>query len=298
MNASAPISLYFDVPKGERADLEAIARATIEWISIIRDIASVVAPNIEFDIEFVESEDGSVWLSSLLQAVKEGDRKALATIATSVVAFFALGPALHLQTDLGDAFWERLGHTHKVDLSEQDKNEIVTRVKQAINETPIEQHRQRLVQQAERDEDIRGVGVSLAPVPSGPVAKIPRELFPAYGAIVQTERPPFKKDTTIHQGVRVKVIRANLEEGEPKPRWRFAEGETRWSADIEDSEFVLALNLDRTGLHLAVGQTMIVDVAIDLRFVDGAWEENNRRVIRVIEPRINRRQGSFDLGAE
>lgn len=298
MTATAPISLYFDVPKGQRADLEVVARATLEWVAVIRDIASVIAPDLEFEIEFIESEDGSVWLSSLLQAVKEGDRKALATIATTVVAFFALGPALHLQTDIGDAFWARLGHSHEVEISEADKVEIVARLAQAIDETAVEQHRQRLVRQAERDGDIRGVGVSLEPIPEGPVAQIPRAHFPAYGAALPTERPSFQKDTKVRQDVRVKVIRANLEEGEPRPRWRFAEGDTRWSADIEDEEFVLALNLDRTGLHLAVGQTLIVDVAIDQRFIDGAWEETNRRIVRVIEPRINRRQGTFDLSGK
>src|SRR3546814_6609438 len=50
---------------------------------------------------FVQSEEGSVWLNNLLTAVKEGDRKALGSIVAAVLAFFAMGPALHLQEDFG-----------------------------------------------------------------------------------------------------------------------------------------------------------------------------------------------------
>src|SRR3546814_4773099 len=89
---TVPISLYFGIAEGKRADLETIARASLEWASLIRDIAAVVAPDAEFEIEFVQSEEGSVWLNNLLTAVKEGDRKALGSIVAAVLAFFAMGP--------------------------------------------------------------------------------------------------------------------------------------------------------------------------------------------------------------
>jgi hypothetical protein len=69
----APISLYFDVREGEHPNLEVVARTTIEWIEAIRDLASVVAPDLQFEIELIETEDGSLWLSNLIKAVKEGD---------------------------------------------------------------------------------------------------------------------------------------------------------------------------------------------------------------------------------
>src|SRR3546814_17877925 len=90
---TVPISLYFGIAEGKRVDLETIARASLEWASLIRDIAAVVAPDAEFEIEFVQSEEGSVWLNNLLTAVKEGDRKALGSIVAAVLAFFAMGPA-------------------------------------------------------------------------------------------------------------------------------------------------------------------------------------------------------------
>lgn len=291
----APISLYFGVDTGKRADLEVIAKATVEWIEVIRELASVVAPGVEFEIEFVQSEEGSVWLSNLLKAAKDGDRKALAAITYAVLIFFAAGPALHLQADVGDAFWERLGHEHEVQLSEEDKIDIANKVVEAIEQTSVEDHRRKLIRQVEKDSDIDSVGVGYMPNPEGPIASIGREHFPTIGAKVPQSRVTIVRDTDTKQNVRVKIIRANLEEGDAKPRWRFSEGDTKWSADIEDEEFVLALNSEKTGLPLAVGQTLIVDVAIDSKMVEGAWQEENRRIIRVIEPRVNRRQGSLDL---
>jgi hypothetical protein len=291
----APISLYFGVEEGKRADLEVIAKATIEWVEVIRELASVVAPGVEFEIEFVESEEGSVWLSNLLKAARDGDRKALAAITYAVLIFFAAGPALHIQTDVGDVFWAKLGHEHEVELSEEDKIDIANKVVEAIERTPVEEHRRKLIRQVERDNDIDSVGVGYMPNPAGPIASIGREHFPTIGAKVPQSRVTIVRDTDTQQNVRVKIIRANLEEGEAKPRWRFSEGDTKWSADIEDEEFVYALNAEKTGLPLAVGQTLIVDVAIDRKMVEGAWQEENRRIVRVIEPRVNRRQGSLDL---
>jgi hypothetical protein len=295
--SEAPISLYFDVPDGQHPDLEVVARTTIEWIEAIRDLASIIAPDLRFEIELVETEDGSLWLSNLLRAVKDGDRKALASIVGAVVVFFAMGPALHVQSDVGEAFWERLGHKHDVTIEAKDKAEIIAGVLKATEQTQVEERRRNMIRQAEKDPRVGGIGVDLEPRVEGPAVRIERYQFPAYAA--PREAPvPVKKDTEVQASIRVKIIRANLEEGETKPRWRFSEGETKWSADIEDGEFVNALSLEQTGIPLAFGQILVVDVAIDRKFVDGAWQEDNRRILRVREPRITRRQASFDLGRE
>ena len=154
-----------------------------------------------------------------------------------------------------------------------------------------------MVRHAEQDPRIAGIGVDIEPRLDGPAARIERYEFPSY-APMQDARPVIKRDTEILTSVRVKIIRANLEEGEMKPRWRFAEGETKWSADIEDEEFVSALNSEQTGIPLAVGQSLVVDVAITRKLVDGAWQEDNRRILRVREPHIDRRQNSLNLGRE
>lgn len=293
-----PLSLYFDIPEGSHANLEIVAKSALEWVAIVRELAAVVAPGVEFEIELVETEDGSLWLSNLLKALKEGDRKALAAIVWAVLVFFAMGPVFHLQADAGDRFWEALGHEDFNDISEEDKADIARKVIQGIAATTAGERRQKIIREAEKDATIKGIGVARAPTRDAPSILIKRDDFPFYAPDVSAGRPQPIKDTNYRNSVRVMIARANLDEGEAKPRWRFKEGDTKWSADIEDAEFVEALNAETTGLPLAVGQVMVVDVAIDVKLVDGAWEESNRRIIRVIQPIVNRRQQDLDLRRE
>ena len=294
--ATAPISLYFGVEEGENADLESIARASLEWIEAIRDMASIIAPDAEIEIEFLQTKEGSVWLKNLIKAVKHGDKKAMRAVAIATVIFFGLGPALHLQQDIGDGFWSLFGHDHKEEvenLTDDEKREIIAAVLEAIERTQMEERRRKMVRAVETDPSIKSIGVSITPRLSGPISKIPREQFPSYGASLPKERPQTDKETDYQNRVRVNIIRASLRPGETKPRWRFSSGDGEWSADIEDEEFVWAINADQTGLHLAVGQEMVVDVAIDRRFVDDAWEEENRRILRVRSPSVDRRQSAL-----
>lgn len=298
---TVPISLYFGVDKGKHANLETIALASLEWANLIRDIAAVVAPDVEFEIEFVQSQDGSVWLSNMLKAVKAGDRKALASIVAAVLAFFAMGPALHLQTDFGTWLLEQMGHEDTVELSDDAIRKIAERVHQAVDETQLEDRRRNIIGFAERDPDVTSIGVDFEPRVEGPVTKISREQFPSYDKIppIGVQKAIDPEDVAYERNIDVSVVRATLREGERRPRWRFKHGSDEWSATIEDDEFIWALNEDKTGLSLGVGQHMRVDVAIDLQHLDGDdWEPKNRRIVRVREPHVRRAQGELGLGGD
>ncbi len=298
--AIAPISLYFGVDKGRHADLETIARASLEWANLVRDIAAVVAPELEFEIEFVESEEGSVWLSNMLRAIHEGDRKALGSIVLAVLTFFAMGPALHLQADLGDWLFEQFGHEHKVKLTEEDKQELIEKVRQAVAETQIEERRRNIVTIAEQDQEVTSIGVDFRSRRAGPRTIISREQFPSYDAPppIAAAAELYEEDVLLERNLDVVIVRASLKEGVKNPRWRFRQGEEEWSAKIEDQEFIWALNNQRTGIPLAVGQHMRVDVAIDLKQVEGEWEEKQRRIVRVREPKVPRVQTELGFGGQ
>lgn len=292
---AVPFSLYFGLQKGERADLEVIARASLEWVEIVRDLASVIVPGADIQVEFVQTEEGSIWLQNLISAVQHGDKKAMRALAIAAILFFALGPALHLQQDFGDGFWKVFGHDHDEagEISEEEKAQIVADVIEAFEKTELEDRRRRIIREVERDSSITSIGASTTPRLEGPISTISREQFPAYGASQPKERQKTDKDTQLRNRVRVKIIRASLRPGETRPLWRFQEGDSEWSAHIEDQEFVWAINADQTGLHLAVGQEMIVDLAIDRKFVDDAWEEDGRRITLVRQPAIDRKQADL-----
>src|SRR3546814_6574095 len=85
---------------------------------------------------------------------------------------------------------------------------------------------------------------------------------------VVAARPSDQQDVAYERNIDVNIVRATLKEGDKRPRWRFRHGADEWSATIEDEEFIWALNEDKTGLTLGVGQHMRVDVAIDLKRID------------------------------
>ena len=297
---TAPISLYFGVAKGRRANLETIAQASLEWANLIRDVAAVVAPDLEFEIEFDHAADGSVWLNNFLRAVKEGDRKALASIVIAVLAFFAMGPALHLQSDFGAWLLKQAGHDDAVDLSDESLKKIEASVRKAVDETSLENRRRAIIEAAERDPEITSIGVDFEPRADGPVTRITREQFASYDQAAPSSTPRAnqdQEDVAYERNLDVTVLRANLRAGDKRPRWRFRQGDDEWSATIEDEEFIWALNQEKTGLPLAVGQRMRVDVAIDLKMVDGEWEPSNRRIVKVRSPAVRRRQGELGLGS-
>lgn len=293
-----PISFYFGVPEGKRANLDTIALVSVEWVNLVRDLASVIDPDLEFEIEFVESADGSVWLTNLIKALHGGDRKALAALVAAVVTFFGSGPALHIQTDLGDEFWKKLGHEHGIEISEGDKQDIADRVNKAIEETSAEERRRKIISYVEPDENVTSVGVDINRNTEGPISRIPRESFASYDASPTSPPDRPEKDVVHERNIDVKIIKASLREGETRPRWRFKQDGEEWSAFIEDEEFIWALNETKTGIPLAVGQHISVDIAIDMKLINGEWEKHDRRVLRVHNPRIKRAQGELGFGGQ
>lgn len=292
---ATPVSLYFGVKKGEQASLEAVAKAAVEWAEAVRELAAFIEPGLEFRLEFVQSEDGSIWLRNLIKALKQGDPRALKAVAYSILIFFALGPALHLQADFGDKVLEWLGHEDDASISDEDKADIARRVIEAMQASNLSERRRAIVNHVENDSSITAIGVDYEPRPEGPAVYIPREQFPAFGARVDDDvvLPPPEKTTKFEMGIDVVIVRANLRETDAKPRWRFDQAGEEWSADIEDGEFVWALRNDKTGLSLAMGKHMKIDLAIDYRLDGGSLTEENRRVIRVIDPNLTRRQGQL-----
>src|SRR3546814_7283704 len=111
-------------------------------------------------------------LNNLLTAVKEGDRKALGSIVAAVLAFFAMGPALHLQEDFGAWLLAQMGHEDQVDVTDEAASKIANRVLQAVNETNLEERRRKIIGYAESDPDVTSIGVDFQPRPKGPVTKI------------------------------------------------------------------------------------------------------------------------------
>ena len=273
----------------ELPDLETVGKLALAWNDLIKSIAAEVDPTLTVRVDFVGTEEGSLWLKNLIEGIKTGDPKSLTAVIGGVLLFFAMGPALHLQEDFGDWFWEQFGHIH----TEEERAEVTERAQGAALAV-AEKEGGRLIIEASRDKAIDGVGAWPVPIRGKPPIHISRADFPAYLPPTPLILTTTDKKTDVVPSLRVYAIKPNLREGVRKPRWRFQDEDGReFSADIEDEEFIEALRERRTGIELGIRPEFRVVLAIDRIRVGAAWEVKNNRVLRVTYPPIVRRPTSF-----
>lgn len=60
MATSSDLSLYFQLKKGEKADLEVVAAAALAWVDALRAAAIAIDPDAELKVEIVDAEDASL----------------------------------------------------------------------------------------------------------------------------------------------------------------------------------------------------------------------------------------------
>src|ERR1041385_2963429 len=65
-----PISLYIDLERGQKADLEAVARASLAFAATIRDIAFVLDPSVDIRVELASGTESSLSLKPVLRRGK------------------------------------------------------------------------------------------------------------------------------------------------------------------------------------------------------------------------------------
>jgi hypothetical protein len=73
------ISLYFTLKAGEKADLEVIATAALEWLESARAAAREIEPSAQIRVELVDADESSLrlntvldWVESQLEKVDKG----------------------------------------------------------------------------------------------------------------------------------------------------------------------------------------------------------------------------------
>ncbi len=65
--ANGSVSLYFGLHEGQKADLEVISKAAIEWVNSIRLATNLIAPDVEVRVEFVNAHESSLSINSTLK---------------------------------------------------------------------------------------------------------------------------------------------------------------------------------------------------------------------------------------
>lgn len=252
----------------------------------LRTAARVLDPDAAIRVEFVDAEDGSLrintileWVEKQLTRIEEGQSKypRLRKLAIALIIFIPLtGVPTYLDLFGGD---------ETVQLSDEDR-EILLELLERVREIPeIEATQRRFFKILERDPTISGVGVGEHP--DDPLAiLVPSSEFSAMSGLWVLEHD--EQTRTIYPVVDVTLIAPVLVS---RPRsWTFQpEGLPEFSATMKDKRLLAALDNEGVREYLRSGIKMTLRLEVKEEKIDGDWRvrRQGRSVIEVITPKID-----------
>ncbi|HEY9092169.1 hypothetical protein [Parasphingorhabdus sp.] len=293
---SASISLYFELPHNQAVALDVIARSTIAWDSLIKELASVAAPSDEIHIDFLSGTIGSRSINSIIRTTAKVaiDNPWTAGSLSALAGVFLLAPPAHIASDLTNHLAkEWFGHEDSV-LVDGDIDRVATRVVELQRDRDAMRLKQQIFQEANKDERIRGLG-ALPKIAKPPTSLIiPRADFEEHGAAVDNEQA-VETRTLTRNNQRVTIVRP-YSKGEER-RWKFEDKRGEFSATMRDPIFLEALRARHTELEIGEGVEMWLDLRVKEELVDGEWEEKEIDVVKVVRPNVDL-QSSFKLAPD
>jgi hypothetical protein len=281
------ISLYLGLQKGQKADLEVVALAALEWVAGMRAAALEIDPEAQIRIEFVDANESSLrlnvildWLEKQLEQIQVGSGRypRLRKLAIALAIFIVVSGPQTYDFYFGDK---------TVSLSEEDRH-LLNELLDKTRENPeVKARKQKFFKTLERDKAITSAGVA-EHRKDEPIVLVPADQFAEHGGLwAIVDEDDRQKERTTYPVVDVVLIAPVLL---PVPRsWKFQPpGLPEFSAKMDDKRFLAALLHDHVRERLRVGIPMTLRLAVKEAKVDGVWQQKSggRSVIEVISPKV------------
>lgn len=294
MADTAPISLYLDLESGRMADLEVVARSSLAFAAMVREMAQAVDPFAEVRIEMESGTEGSLSINSLIRSVREGfsDPRKLKAIAIAV----ALWMGGHVADWTLDQIKEALaGPEHAEEtqrLTDEELQALAEQVAAALHPRVAETPKEQIFREIERDPAIIAVGVSTKTA-TRPAVLVPRAEFPH-----RTKEQPTTEDAvtkrTSSEIMPVVLISPVLKDAERS--WKFQFGKLpEFGAVMRDKTFLSALASGGVLVPLRPGVEMLIELETKEELEGESWTVKERNVLRVISPGTNPAQQSLSI---
>jgi hypothetical protein len=284
------ISLYFGLREGQKADLEVVATATLEWAAAVRAAALEIDPEAQIRIEFVDADESSLrlnaildWLETQLESIQGGAGRypRLRKLAIALAIFV---PTVGIPT------YDFYFGDKSVSLSQEDRrllNELLERTK---DNPEVKARKQKFFRTLERDKSITSAGVAEGKK-DRPIISVPADQFAEHGGLWAIVDDDDRQERTTYPVVDVVLIAPVLV---PSPRsWRFQPpGLPEFNAIMRDKRFLAALLhahvQERLRIGIRIGIPMTLRLAVTETKVDGIWQQKKggRSVVEVISPKV------------
>lgn len=287
MAEEGAISLYFGLKEGERADLEVIAEATLQWVAALKAAASAIDPDATVTIEIVNAEEGSLRINTILGWVeKQLARVEAGTRAYPNLRSVAVTLAFFLLVDAPDMYERWFGEPAVIELSEEDRKLLREFIDRTRTLPEVETRRKKFFRILERDPSISSAGAAEGPT-AQPMIIVPSNRFAEMSGLWVPEEE--RQERTIYPIVDVTLLSPVLV-GRPAS-WRFQpiDGLPAFNARMKDKRFLAALEESHVQERLRTGIRMTIRLEIKERNVSGAWvvKRRGRSVVEVISPKTN-----------
>lgn len=279
------LSLYFELKKDKKADLEVVATAALKWVAALKAASYALDPNISVKVELVDANEGSLRLNTLLDWIDlEWDKVKTTANKYPLLSALAIALSVFIADHSFDIYDHFFAETPQVELSDTDKKHLHELTSAIQKNTEAQETKNAFFRTLERDPTITGVGITHKNTET-PKYVIPSTQFPFLGGLFQLEQEIHDKRTT-RQELEVTLISPTLVN---KPRkWRFQmQGFPEFNAKMEDLKFLAALNHDNISENLRTGIHMTIRLRTEEEFIDGEWTPKKRFVEKVIFPNVD-----------
>jgi hypothetical protein len=279
------ILLHFETLQGAYPDTTLVARALIDWVDLVQKTIAAISPTERVIIEMVGVKEGSTRFPQLLKFIDSQFANVhLAWSEYPYLKSMVAGSAHTLYTAVVAA---------SVTLALQPKEQIVrlSDVDRALLEPlkaiaaadpAVKDASTRFYRTLENEQAITGVGVSENWI-DRPAFIVPRSEFAERGGLWEIEADE-SEGRTQRETWEVVLLRPSLV-SRPQP-WQFSRGGLKFSAQMIDAQFLLALREGRIPLNMQEGVVMSVEVEYQETQVGQVWEvvARSRKIVRVLTP--------------
>lgn len=277
--------LHFETAPDRYPDTAIAARALLDWVDLVQAAVRAVSPEERLLISIVGVREGSsrfpqllTWLDEQTGIVKSAWAEyphLKSVVAGSAHTFWTAAVATTLT--LAAQPKEQV-----VRLSDKDRALLAPMEAKVAASPAVKTASQRFYRTVEADPNITGVGVADSWT-ARPNVIVPRSEFPERGGLwnLQEDLPAQRQQHAIWDVV---LLRPALV-GKPLP-WQFVRDGFKFSAQMADAHFLLAIREGRVPLNMQEGVTMRVEVEYQEALVGQVWEAvpRSRRIVRVLQP--------------
>jgi hypothetical protein len=277
------ISLYLDLRKGYRADLEVAAKGVLAFAEMVRELNRNIEPGLEVQLDLQSGTEGSLRLNIIVRFAKKAlgvDKLSLSTlIGATVIALLVDVRSWGIGEVMGWLTGPDAPEVAKT-LTEEEMKQVATKIVTMLNAGVGSNERQKVLVEFSQDATIQGIGAS-GVHDHRPSETVRREDFRP-----QQTPPQLLLEPPIPTGHRRSVTRERVTLISPvlmqsDRKWRFRFRDAEITAAVRDRDFVDRVLRGQVGVRLKAGIQMDVDLEVSEEREGDKWHVRERRVVHV-----------------